>query len=118
MAVSDSSIAAIASSDVVPKHPFCVIRPLTTRAIIAPHVARPLLLLTISSATNRNTPDQARTQVRRDICYFFPFASSAARTLGGDIGSSVSRVPTARSIALAIAAIGGQMLTSAAPLAP
>src|SRR5499426_1889406 len=50
--------------------------------------------------------------------YFFLFASIAARTFGGDIGKSVSRVPTARSIALAIAAIGGQMLTSAAPLAP
>src|SRR5499427_7027699 len=50
--------------------------------------------------------------------YSRPFASIAARTFGGDIGSSVSRVPTARSIALAIAAIGGQMLTSAAPLAP
>jgi hypothetical protein len=42
----------------------------------------------------------------------------AARTFGGDIGSSVSRVPTARSIALAMAAIRGQMLISAAPLAP
>ena len=45
--------------------------------------------------------------------YFFLRASIAARTFGGDIGSSVSRVPTARSIALAIAAIGGQMLASA-----
>jgi len=45
-------------------------------------------------------------------------ASIAASTFGGDIGSSVSRRPTARSIALAMAAIGGQMLTSAAPLAP
>ena len=52
------------------------------------------------------------------VLYFFLRASIAARTFGGDIGSSVSRVPTARSIALAIAAIGGQMLTSAAPLAP
>src|SRR5262249_30290065 len=52
------------------------------------------------------------------VCYLCPRASIAARTFGGDIGNSVSRVPTARSIALAIAAIGGQMLTSAAPLAP
>ena len=45
-------------------------------------------------------------------------AENAARTFGGDIGSSVSRRPVARSIALAMAAIGGQMLTSATPLAP
>ena len=50
--------------------------------------------------------------------YFCPRASIAASTFGGDIGSSVSRAPVARSIALAMAAIGGQMLTSAAPLAP
>jgi hypothetical protein len=50
--------------------------------------------------------------------YFCPRTSIAALTFGGDIGNSVSRVPTARSIALAMAAIGGQMLTSAAPLAP
>src|SRR5678815_3386556 len=45
-------------------------------------------------------------------------ASIAASTFGGDIGRSVSRRPTARSIAFAMAAIGGQMLTSATPLAP
>jgi len=50
--------------------------------------------------------------------YLCTRASIAARTFGGDIGNSVSRVPTACSIALAMAAIGGQMLTSAAPLAP
>src|ERR1700680_3920479 len=50
--------------------------------------------------------------------YFCPRASIAASTFGGDIGSSVNRRPVARSIALAMAAIGGQMLTSAAPLAP
>ena len=50
--------------------------------------------------------------------YFCPRASIAASTFGGDIGNSVSRIPTARSIALAMAAIGGQMLTSATPLAP
>jgi hypothetical protein len=50
--------------------------------------------------------------------YFCPRASIAASTFGGDIGSSVSRWPVARSIALAMAAIGGQILTSAAPLAP
>ena len=50
--------------------------------------------------------------------YFCPPASIAASTFCGDIGSSVSRRPVARSIALAMAAIGGQMLTSAAPLAP
>ena len=50
--------------------------------------------------------------------YFFPRASIAARTFGGDIGSSVSRRPVARSIALAMAAMGAQMLTSAAPFAP
>src|SRR6185295_10717600 len=44
--------------------------------------------------------------------------SIAASTFGGDIGNSVSRLPVARSIAFAIAAIGGQMLTSATPLAP
>jgi hypothetical protein len=51
-------------------------------------------------------------------CFYFCPASIAASTFGGDIGSSVSRRPVARSIALAMAAIGGQMLTSAAPLAP
>jgi hypothetical protein len=50
--------------------------------------------------------------------YFCARASIAASTFGGDIGNSVSRTPTARSIALAMAAIGGQMLTSATPLAP
>ena len=45
-------------------------------------------------------------------------ASIAARILGGDIGSSVIRRPIACSIALAIAAIGGQMLTSPTPFAP
>src|SRR5215472_2583404 len=44
--------------------------------------------------------------------------SSAARIFGGDIGSSVRRRPIALSIALAIAAIGGQILTSPTPLAP
>jgi len=44
--------------------------------------------------------------------------SIAASTFGGDIGNSVNRLPVARSIAFAIAAIGGQMLTSATPLAP
>src|SRR3974390_1014455 len=46
------------------------------------------------------------------------FESIAASTFGGDIGSSVNRLPVARSIALAMAASGGQILTSAAPLAP
>jgi hypothetical protein len=64
--------------------------------------------------------DAIRSRVARPVplFYFCPRASIAARTFGGDIGNSVSRVPTARSIALAMAAIGGQMLTSAAPLAP
>jgi hypothetical protein len=64
--------------------------------------------------------DAIRWRVDGAVSFFYvcPLASIAARTFGGDIGSSVSRVPTARSIALAIAAIGGQMLTSAAPLAP
>src|SRR5262245_51082975 len=35
--------------------------------------------------------------------YFSPRASIAASTFGGDIGSSVSRAPVARSIALAMA---------------
>ena len=52
------------------------------------------------------------------MIYFCARASIAASTFGGDIGSSVSRRPVARSIALAMAAIGGQILTSAAPLAP
>jgi hypothetical protein len=37
---------------------------------------------------------------------------SAASSRGGDIGSSVIRVPVAIAIALAMAAIGGQMFTS------
>jgi hypothetical protein len=56
--------------------------------------------------------------VRLPFFYFCPRASIAASTFGGDIGSSVKRIPMARSIALAMAAIGGQMLTSATPLAP
>jgi len=52
------------------------------------------------------------------VRYFIAPALIAASTLGGHIGCSVSRVPTAHVIALAIAAIGGQMLTSATPLAP
>src|SRR5262249_27667159 len=47
-----------------------------------------------------------------------PAVSSAARTLGGDIGNSVSRRPIAWAIAFAIAAIGGQLLSSPTPLAP
>src|SRR3954451_553724 len=48
---------------------------------------------------------------------FGVISSTAARTRGGDIGSSVMRAPIAFSIALAIAAIGGQILTSPTPLA-
>jgi hypothetical protein len=49
--------------------------------------------------------------VRPPFFYFFSPASIAASSFGGDIGSSVSRAPVARSIALAMAAIGGQMLS-------
>src|SRR5215813_1962497 len=66
----------------------------------------------------RHLKQRSPQRTLRPFAYCPPRASIAARTFGGDIGSSVSRVPTARSIALAIAAIGGQMLTSAAPLAP
>jgi hypothetical protein len=45
-------------------------------------------------------------------------ASRAATILGGDIGNAVRRRWMALSIALAIAAIGGTMLTSPTPLAP
>ena len=45
-------------------------------------------------------------------------ADSAASRRGGDIGSSVIRLPVAISIALAMAAIGGQMFTSPTPFAP
>ena len=45
-------------------------------------------------------------------------ADRAASRRGGDIGSSVIRLPVAISIALAMAAIGGQMLTSPTPFAP
>jgi hypothetical protein len=64
----------------------------------------------------RKRPDERSTQPT----YFYACSPSsiAASTFGGDIGSSVSRRPVVRSIALAMAAIGGQILTSAAPLAP
>src|SRR5262249_60020768 len=64
----------------------------------------------------RKRPDERSTQAT----YFYACSPSsiAASTFGGDIGSSVSRRPVARSIALAMAAIGGQVFTSAAPLAP
>jgi hypothetical protein len=52
------------------------------------------------------------------VVYLLARASIAASTFGGDIGNSVSRRPVARSIALAMAAMGGQILTSATPLAP
>src|SRR5580692_9298521 len=45
-------------------------------------------------------------------------ASRAARIFGGDIGRSVSRRPVASAIALATAAIGGQIQTSPTPFAP
>ena len=47
-----------------------------------------------------------------------PQADKAASSRGGDIGSSVIRLPVAISIALAMAAIGGQMFTSPTPFAP
>lgn len=81
-----------------------------------PHRKREAAAAAGQQDRRRSTPLARR--LTDSFLYFFPRASIAARTLGGDIGSSVSRVPTARSIALAIAAIGGQMLTSAAPLAP
>ena len=65
--------------------------------------------LTVSRVTSIS-----RRSVRRSLLH----PSIAASTFGGDIGSSVSRLPVARSIAFAIAAIGGQMLTSATPFAP
>ena len=70
------------------------------------------------AALHLNTIPACRGVGWRATIYFCPPASIAASTFGGDIGSSVSRRPVARSIALAMAAIGGQMLTSAAPLAP
>ena len=44
--------------------------------------------------------------------------SSASRTFGGDIGSSCIRRPIASATAFAMAAIGGQMLTSPTPFTP
>src|SRR5215475_1867435 len=66
----------------------------------------------------RKRPDERSTQPTYFYAYACSPSSIAASTFGGDIGSSVSRRPVARSIALAMAAIGGQILTSAAPLAP
>ena len=45
-------------------------------------------------------------------------ASIAASTLGGDIGSSVNRMPVASSTALAMAAIGGTIGVSPTPRTP
>src|SRR5262249_38748861 len=47
------------------------------------------------------------------MIYFCPLASIAASTFGGDISSSVSCRPVARSIALAMAAIGGHFVLTA-----
>ena len=44
--------------------------------------------------------------------------SSASSTFGGDIGSSCIRRPIASATAFAMAAIGGQMLTSPTPFTP
>ncbi len=50
---------------------------------------------------------------------YLPRASSSAfKTLGGDIGSSVKRMPVACSIALAMAAIGGTIGVSPTPRTP
>ena len=45
-------------------------------------------------------------------------SSSAFNTLGGDIGRSVNRIPSAPSIALAIAAMGGTIGVSPTPRTP
>src|SRR5262249_10634096 len=86
-------------------------RPLRT-VLIAPS----LRLAHSPLEDGRKRPEERSTQPK----YFYACSPSsiAASTFGGDIGSSVSRRPVARSIALAMAAIGGQILTSAAPLAP
>src|SRR5262249_16666496 len=61
----------------------------------------------------RKRPDERSTQPT----YFYACSPSsiAASTFGGDIGSSVSRRPVARSIALAMAAIGGARMSPGGP---
>src|SRR5580692_8953235 len=66
---------------------------------------------------NSNSLSHGEHATPKPDCSAWPI-SRAARTLGGDIGSSVRRRWIALSIALAIAAIGGTMLTSPTPLAP
>src|SRR6185369_7186875 len=66
----------------------------------------------------REVPDQNDS---RHACYFAavtPFSFSALSTLGGDIGSSVKRMPVAASIALAMAPSGGTIGVSPTPRTP
>src|SRR5262249_59568226 len=86
-------------------------RPLRT-VLIAPSLRLAHGLL----EDGRKRPDERSTQPT----YFYACSPSsiAASTFGGDIGSSVSRRPVAPSIALAMAAIGGQIFYPAGPLAP
>ena len=53
-----------------------------------------------------------------DQAFLAPRSLSALSTFGGDIGSSVKRMPVAFSMALAIAAMGGTMGVSPTPRTP
>src|SRR5438128_588703 len=65
--------------------------------------------------------DQHHPRHLRPVQALTPFSPRSLRalsTLGGDIGSSVKRMPVAFSMALAIAAIGGTMGVSPTPRTP
>src|SRR5262249_41522062 len=65
------------------------------------------------------TPRETRGAPRRaTLQAFTPRSLSAFRTFGGDIGSSVKRMPVAFSIALAMAPSGGTMGVSPTPRTP
>src|SRR2546426_5324729 len=66
----------------------------------------------------REVADQHHARHAALQAWLIPRSLSALSTLGGDIGSSVKRIPVAASIALAIAPSGGAVGVSATPRTP
>ena len=67
----------------------------------------------LREVADQHHPRHAVTQARLS-----PLSLSALSTLGGDIGSSVKRMPVALSMALAIAPRGGTIGVSPTPRTP
>ena len=66
----------------------------------------------------REVADQHHSRHACSQALLRPFSLSAFNTLGGDIGSSVKRMPVAFSIALAMAPSGGTIGVSPTPRTP